>query len=489
MARIARGIGPTLFLAFSAAALPVLLAFGLLVQWQSRRALEAEFGRRVESLAASVSAGLPAETWQLVLSLRPGEEESRTATWLRDRLQRIATEVNAEEIGVWTLEGRWVLAASGRMRIGSPAPRAALMGRELEMGRRGSPASTPLFRSETGRWVKVGVAPIRAEDSPDRMQGFVFVSAPSESLGAITTLRSTLVLVGVQGWLLFLAVALGLARRLTQRTRKLTAAAQAMERGDLETTVPPMGTDEIGILADALEHMRAAVQVRERQLRAMVGGVAHEIRNPLGGLTLFAEMLVRDEHLTDRQRHRAQRILAEAMRLERVVNDFLQFARPERPRRVATDLAPVVKETAESAAAGLKWTGSLELPEGSWSAACDADHLRQILINLLRNAMEAAGGDGRVRVGVMEVGDGIEVLVEDSGSGISAEQREQIFEPFYSGKADGAGLGLAIARRLCDLGEMELSVDQGELGGARFRVRLRRRGGRGPGERGQGPDL
>lgn len=473
MRLVPRGMGPTLFLAFSATALPILLAVGLLLEWQARKALEGELARRVESLAVTVAAAIPGETWRLLFSLGPGEEQSRTASHLRSRLERIAREVGAEQIAVWTTEGRLILDSSARLRIGSVAPRAALLERELQAVRGGATASTPLFQSESGRPVKIGLAPIAFSEEASAPRGVLLVGAPSGSLGAIAGMRRTLLIVGAVGWLLVLVVALWLSRGLTRRITRLAQAARRIGSGDLESRVPTLGEDELGILADALEGMRDAVRVRERQLRAMVGGVAHEIRNPLGGLTLSAEMLARDGRLSDEQNRRAQRILDEALRLERVVSEFLEYARPERPRRSSVALEAALTESARNAAAGLGWKGELRIDVGSESVACDPDHLRQVLLNLLRNAMQAAGGDGAVRARVRREGRDIELLIEDSGRGIPEQDRERIFEPFYSGKPQGAGLGLAIAKKLCDLGEIRIGVGRSDMGGALLRLRFR----------------
>jgi len=468
---VVRGVGLTLFLAFSATALPVLVAAGLLLEWQARRALHAEFGLRVESIASAVSAAIPSPSWGMLLAMTPGEEETRTVRSLRQTLQRTAREFDAERIAVWTLDARLVLDTSVMLPIGSPAPRAPLVERELAAVREGRPASTPLFRSESGSRVKIGLAPIRTAEAP---AGILLVSAASRTLGAIDSMRRTLVLAGLGGWVLVLLVALALARRLTARIGRLVRAADGIGRGDLESPIPALGGDELGFLAGSLDSMRGALQVREQQLRSMLGGVAHEIRNPLGGVTLFAEMLSRDATLTEDQRQRAQRILDEAIRLDRVVTDFLEYARPERPRRDEVDLRVAIAESAENARAGLTWTGELTIPDETADVRCDPDHLRQVLLNLTRNAMQAAGEEGEVRIRVRRHGGGVEVAVEDSGPGIVAEVRERVFEPFYSGRAEGAGLGLSIVKRLCDLGELDLEVGESELGGALFRLRLPR---------------
>lgn len=469
MRRMIKGMGPTLFLAFSLAALPVLVVAGLLVERQARHALEAELARRAEAVAVAVSTAIPWDTWNLLFSLGPGEEESRTAQYMRARLTGVAQGVGADRIAVWTTTGALVLDTSLQLRIGTPAPRRAMLERELARAAEGATASTPLFRTEAGRPMKIGLAPIAtAADANVAPGGVLLVGVPSHSLEAIARMRRTLLGAGLIGWGLALAVAFGLARSLSARITRLTQAARSIARGDLETSVPALGEGELGYLAETLERMRAAVRVRERQLRAMVGGVAHEIRNPLGGLTLNAELLARDDRLTAEQKKKADRILRETLRLDRVVSDFLEYARPERPRIEVVTLMPLLEEEARSAAAGLQWPGTCAVDAARIEVACDPDHLRQILLNLLRNAMEAAGEAGSVRVTARETPTGTQVGVEDSGPGIAPELRERIFEPFYTGKSDGAGLGLAIAKRLCDLGEMGLELEESELGGARF---------------------
>ncbi|MCK4303265.1 MAG: HAMP domain-containing histidine kinase [Candidatus Eisenbacteria sp.] len=470
MRAVPKGMGSTLFLAFSAAAIPVLLTVGLLLEWQARRALEVELARRLESLAAAVSSSIPPETWGLVFSLGPGEEGSRTAAHLRSRLERISLEIGAERIAVWTRDGRLILDTSLDLRIGSQAPRAALVERELEAVGRGERASTPLFRTESGRLLKIGLAPIEFLGGESSRAGVLLVEAPSQSLGAITNMRRTLWAAGAVGWVFVLAVAWWLSRRLTRRTKRLADAARRIGRGDLESTVPVLGEDELGILAEALDRMRKAVWIRERQLRAMLGGVAHEIRNPLGGLILSSEMLARDGRLPDDLARKAQRILEEGLRLERVVSDFLHYAKPERPHREQVQVEAVLMESARSAREGLQWQGECRIDTCSAVVSCDPDHLRQITLNLLRNAMQAVGTQGNVWASTRHMAKGLEIRIEDSGPGVSREDRERIFEAFYSGKAEGAGLGLAIVRRLCDLNGVDIEIADSKLGGASFRL-------------------
>ena len=470
------GITSRLFLAFFATAVPLLLAAGLLLERQARGALEEELGRRVESLAVAVAASIPQESWQMLFSLGPGEEESRTARHLRSLLQAVGDGTGSERVTVWSLDGRVVLDAATPLLIGSPAPRAALLRDELNSVRAGRPASTPLFRAEAGHWVKIGLAPITAGQPRSAPRGVLVIQAPSGTLAVVARMRATLLAVGLIALAVVVAAAFWVSRAATRRIRGLVAAAQRIGRGDLDFPVAAQGDDEIGVLADALESMRAGVQVRDRQLRAMVGGVAHEIRNPLGGLLLFAEMLAGDSGLAEEPRARAHRIVDETSRLERVVAEFLAFARPESPRGARVPLAPVLRESAEIAVGALRWSGRWEVVGDSDAEVwCDPDHLRQITLNLIQNGMQATGDDGgRVRLRIAVVAEGVTLVIEDSGPGIAAAGREEIFEPFFTTRSAGAGLGLAIVKRLCDLNRVTVAVGSSELGGAAFALGFRR---------------
>lgn len=486
-----RGIGAKLFAGFLAGALPILVLAGLLLEAQARRGLERELNRRAASMAATVATAIPAETWQLLFALGPGEEESRTARYLRARLERVAAATGAVRVAIWDTTGAVRLDSATRLTIATPAPRARLLRAELRAAAAGEATSTPLYPDEAGRLVKLGLAPLssfaseeaaRAADGEGaslgaRPWGVAVVELPATTLGVVAELRRTLALSGLAGILLVALAAWFLSGSLTRRIHRLAGAARAVERGDLEHRVPAFGTDEVGSLARALEAMRQAVQSREQHLRAMVGGVAHEIRNPLGGLMLNAEWLAQESELSPALAQRAARIVAEAGRLERVVSEFLSYARPERPAGERVALDELIPQTAAMARDTLAWEGTLtvDVPPGL-TARSDGGHVRQILLNVLLNAMQAAGAAGRVALRAQRRSqDGSErvvVSVEDDGPGIPAHVRARMFEPFYTTRSQGAGLGLAIVRRLCELNEIELVVAESRWEGARLEFEL-----------------
>ena len=196
--------------------------------------------------------------------------------------------------------------------------------------------------------------------------------------------------------------------------------------------------------------MRKGVLTRERSLRAMLGGVAHEIRNPLGGIELFAGLL-RKQVDDPKEAESVDRILGEVHHLDGIITDFLQYARPTEPTRSEFEVATVARAVDEVLDGTLRDSGVR--PQFDCADAhidADPDQFRQVLINLVQNAMQAQDGDGSVRVAARPVGDMVEVVVEDEGPGIPEDLRERVFEPFYTTRQQGSGLGLSIARELTE---------------------------------------
>lgn len=195
---------------------------------------------------------------------------------------------------------------------------------------------------------------------------------------------------------------------------------------------------------------------RSRRLAAlgeMAAGIAHEVRNPLGSIGLYAEMLIAD--LSDRgdERETATKILRSVQGLDAVVTDVLTFSREMRAdpvRQRASDLFERAVEGSRDLLTGV----DVEFGE---DAELDGDALLvpQALVNLVRNAAEAAGRGGLVRLSAsrvtMEDGrPGVALSVEDSGPGLSDEVMERMFNPFFTTRAAGTGLGLAIVHRIVD---------------------------------------
>lgn len=244
-------------------------------------------------------------------------------------------------------------------------------------------------------------------------------------------------------------------------------------------------------LADAVSRVQARElqALRSEQLAAvgqLAAGMAHELRNPLTSMKILVQSAaLRDDTATLSPRD--VRVLEqEISRLENLIVMFLDFARPRHPKREPVDLTALGLETTV-------FVNQRATRQGitiTWEAAdplvvlCDASQIRQVLLNLLLNALDASPSGGTVRARLargelaVELSGGRQVVpaacleVCDEGPGLSDELRERIFEPFFSTKETGTGLGLSICRKIVDLHRGEILVDVAPEGGARFRVLL-----------------
>ena len=227
-----------------------------------------------------------------------------------------------------------------------------------------------------------------------------------------------------------------------------------------------------------LRAMEEAVQRTERlaDLGRVAAGLAHELRNPLASMSGSIELLRAASPAGEDDRRLMDIVLREAERLNGLVSEFLQFARPPPLRRQLADLATVLEETVrvfrhDPGAAGLV----IEAALAPAPADCDPGQMRQVAWNLLVNAAQAlaeAGRGGRIRVASRAEGAEAVLEVEDDGPGIAAADQERIFLPFHTTKDRGTGLGLATVHRIVDAhgGRVTVASRPGE--GARFTVRL-----------------
>lgn len=261
--------------------------------------------------------------------------------------------------------------------------------------------------------------------------------------------------------------------------------AERVAAGDLRVETAIDTGDEIGELSATFESMVSAIfEAREKLLASerlaaigkMAAHVTHEVRNPLSSIALNLDLLA-DE--VDESNHEAAQLVAamgqEVARLASLTDQYLSMARRRAPDLVECDLAEVVRGATEFMRAELERHGirvelnvTPELP----AVAADASQLRQVLFNLMRNAREAMPDGGKVRVCLRLASGAAQIIVEDSGKGVPLEHVAQLFDPFYTTKSHGTGLGLAVSSQILRAHGGSLDYESCQPCGARFVIRL-----------------
>jgi len=208
------------------------------------------------------------------------------------------------------------------------------------------------------------------------------------------------------------------------------------------------------------EHMREKLSRSERlaTLGQVAAGIAHEIRNPLIGIGSTTSLLMEDLPPEDTKRDDLKTILKEIRRLDRIVTQIVEYARPRDLVPSSFEMAGLVEETLNLLSQPIKQKHikvSRTFPPELAVLEADRDQVKQVVLNVIQNSVEALGGDGELRVEVFEeVRDGhigLLTIIHDNGKGIRPEDLPKIFEPFFTiGKRGGTGLGLAICRNIID---------------------------------------
>jgi signal transduction histidine kinase len=271
------------------------------------------------------------------------------------------------------------------------------------------------------------------------------------------------------------------------------SAAAAVRAGVWAYLIKPCATpDLLATLEKAVRHVNTVVEKRELARRAqraeklatvgtLTAGLSHEIRNPLNAAALQLTVLERrvrklDPAIQPPLLDPLTLVRDEIRRLEHILQDFLQFARPSPLNLKPVDLRALL----EAVVAFIKTDADrrnvvlgahIDHPA---KLSGDPDQLRQVFMNLLLNALDAAGAGGRVAIVIEHTAGSMVVHVDDSGTGVPPEVAERIFEPFFTTKAQGSGLGLPITNAIVGQHAGRIEVTRSPMGGARFSVVLPR---------------
>ncbi|MCA9630141.1 MAG: two-component sensor histidine kinase [Myxococcales bacterium] len=237
-----------------------------------------------------------------------------------------------------------------------------------------------------------------------------------------------------------------------------------------------------GTLAERLAKAGGQIQAAEERaeeaermaaLGRLAAGLAHEIRNPLGSISGSIQLLKTSSALAEEDKQLCEIIQRESSRLNDLVTDMMDLSRPRKPDRRRMDLAVTAREVVELSATSGRAVSDVQVvylgPDHAFIEA-DGAQMRQLVWNLVRNAVQASSAGDEVRVRLSDVDSGYELAVEDDGIGIEEEARERLFDAFFTTRSKGTGVGLAVVKRIADEHGFRVEVDSSEGHGARFRV-------------------
>lgn len=298
---------------------------------------------------------------------------------------------------------------------------------------------------------------------------------------------------GVAGAGILLAVffSLWIAARVSRPIEELARAAEDVAGGDWEVTVPELGRGEVSVLARSFNHMtRELVSQRERLVqservaawRELARRLAHELKNPLFPLQLTVENLVRAKELSPAEfeevfAESTTTLGAEIANLKTIISRFSDFSKMPRPELQRIDAREVVSRVhalyANAATPeGARLRFETNIADAPMPLDADPELMHRALSNLVLNAMDAMPDGGTVKLAACPCADKIELRVSDTGQGLTREECERLFTPYYTTKQHGTGLGLAIVQSVIADHHGTIAVESGAGAGATFIITL-----------------
>lgn len=335
--------------------------------------------------------------------------------------------------------------------------------------------------------------PIFVRGSPKRWGSIKIGLSLEEMRAEILKTRLMLIFIGCGGLLIGAFGAVLLARRITGPLKKLVEGTVKISKEDFSQKIDITSQDEIGNLAQSFNDMsRKLLLARERmevasnkliqaEKLASIGrisaGIAHEIRNALTSVKLNIQKLVQSDRLDETEKEHLSISQEGIGQMEKFVKELLDFTRVSELNLARFSLEQILDESVKTLADTLelkKVVLEKSYEEGSPQVLVDADKLKQVFLNILRNAFEAVEEEGKINISLSllkeQEGSKIRVFISDNGCGIPEENRETIFEPFYTTKASGIGLGLPIARKIIEQHKGTIRVKENAAQGTSFEI-------------------
>lgn len=364
-------------------------------------------------------------------------------------------------------DGRLAIAAATDSAISEyPDPELIFYKEELLAMNAGTSVTSQPFKGKDGQWYMWSFHRLDEQfwlgiqENAKRLSTIENLSVFFWSIAA-----GGVILTALGGWFIAAAIA--------RPVEGLIRFSRELESGRLDARLPERLTGELQTLATALDQMRQAIFRRQNEKEELLAHIAHEIRNPLGGIELLANLIGEDSSTNVASKNYAHQIVKEVSGLKTLVHHYLEFGKPTlaAPQEIA--LQSVLEDLR------VTFAGALNEKKIAWYASVNADtlwfdpgHLRQVLFNLVANAVQAQPGGGMISFAFEKSGGYRTLAVSDEGPGVPEDVESKLFEPFMTTKQDGFGLGLAICRKLCTENRAEIFFKNKLPKGSVFLIRV-----------------
>jgi two-component system nitrogen regulation sensor histidine kinase NtrY len=382
---------------------------------------------------------------------------------------------------------RHMLGASGE--VAAAAKYGALVSSAIKAGQQTS--AIVYLGAQQEDSVNATVIPLKNESGAVLAVLTVALSR-TELVAAQQHIRSIAYGVATVGILLAIVISLWIAARVSRPIEELARAAQDVADGSWDTQVPERGDDELTVLAQSFNHMTSQLSSQRDRLvqtervaawRELARRLAHELKNPLFPLQLTVENLVRSRELPPEEfdevfRESTQTLGMEIANLKKIIGRFSDFSKMPKPELERIDAKDVIERVLSLYAAGSQNGPAMQIAvkvaDERMPIDADPELLHRALSNLVLNAKDAMPDGGTLTLWAALRGDQVEIRVSDTGQGLTPEECERLFTPYYTTKQHGTGLGLAIVQSVITDHKGKIAVESRAGEGATFIITLPR---------------
>jgi len=351
-----------------------------------------------------------------------------------------------------------VVHSDTNKKLNIPDPRYLLNQKELiDLDVKKSFVSLP-FKGNDSQWYLWGF--YRLSD-----KHYLGVKESVANFEKVEQLSTVIWYFGTAGIIVSIILGIVVSNSITKPIRKLILFSDEIGEGNLNADAPENMKGELLLLTNALSDMRNNISNNQKEKEKMLAQIAHEIRNPLGGIELLANLINESSSDEGKNKEYTNRIISEISELKLLINAYLDYSKPNRPNPEVVDLKELIADCTSIFENDIKSNGiNLLVNHELQNIVFDRTHLKNILINLIKNSIESIEEHGEIKISTFTRYNFDYMIIEDNGKGIKPGEFQNIFDPFFTTKPNGTGLGLASCKKYCEDNSAELKVEQIEFG-------------------------
>ncbi len=436
--------------------------------WYSRAALDEELGEQLKRISAIVSYSLDKDMIR-TLNEEPGLQGIRRH--VEGALTGFAVS-GIEGLTLYKQDGS-ILAQEQKLqkhiaRLSPALPGLLTLENDID------PVVSEIYELDDGRHVKAVALPLNLGANE---KVILVVWAGASYMGIIQQMQGSLLWIFLAAVVVAVALTLVFSQSLIRPVRALSQYAGAIQSNINSEPVFLNRSDEFGELNQSLVEMHEEIKKQEESARQLLAGIAHEIKNPLGGMEIYSGLL--EDELTQLASQEGQdadsylrKIRVELQHLKQIVQEYLDYARPLKSVIESVKLSEIFENVQALLKPELDTQNQSITMTGDARLLADRSKLHRVFLNLLQNGLTAAGKNAQLKITIESDRSTVNIYFEDNGSGIPEADQERIFEPYFSTHDRGYGLGLSIVRSI--VGELSgtIVVQKSSETGTIFKVSL-----------------